>query len=91
MLSAALLLAAGLTITRLQAPIIPQGSAATPIEPRGFMPIVSPRDGDLTVSALYGYRLNWQTTFYLGYGDFMLMDQSARLLPNRRSVFMKAS
>ncbi|HLJ73254.1 MAG TPA: DUF5916 domain-containing protein, partial [Thermoanaerobaculia bacterium] len=26
---------------------------------------VSPRDGDLTVSALYGYRLNWQTTFYV--------------------------
>jgi hypothetical protein len=52
---------------------------------------VSPRDGDLTLSALYGYRVNWQTTFYIGYGDFRLLDETERLLPNRRSVFMKAS
>ena len=52
---------------------------------------VSPRDGDFTLSALYGYRVNWQTTFYVGYGDFRLLDESARMLPNRRSVFMKAS
>jgi len=52
---------------------------------------VSPRDGDLTISALYGYRLNWQTTFYVGYGDFRLLDDSQRLLPSRRSLFMKAS
>jgi uncharacterized protein DUF5916 len=52
---------------------------------------VSPRDGDLALSALYGYRLNWQTTFYIGYGDFRLLDETARLLPSRRSVFMKAS
>jgi hypothetical protein len=53
--------------------------------------VVSPRDGDLTLSALYGYRLNWQTTFFIGYGDFRLLDDAQRLLPNRRSVFLKAS
>jgi uncharacterized protein DUF5916/cellulose/xylan binding protein with CBM9 domain len=53
--------------------------------------VVSPRDGDLTLSALYGYRVNWQTTFFIGYGDFRLLDETARLLPNHRSVFMKAS
>ena len=52
---------------------------------------VSPRDGDLTLSALYGYRINWQTTFFIGYGDLRLLDETARLLPNHRSVFMKAS
>jgi hypothetical protein len=52
---------------------------------------VSPRDGDLTLSALYGYRINWQTTFFIGYGDFRLLDETARLMPNHRSVFMKAS
>ena len=52
---------------------------------------VSPRDGDFTLSALYGYRLNWQTTFFLGYGDFRLLDENNRFLPTRRSVFMKAS
>jgi hypothetical protein len=35
--------------------------------------------------------VNWQTTFFIGYGDFRLLDESARLLPNRRSLFMKAS
>jgi len=58
---------------------------------RLYSAVVSPRDGDLTLSALYGYRLNWQTTFYVGYGDFRLLDETDRLLPNRRSVFMKAS
>ena len=52
---------------------------------------VSPRDGDFTLSALYGYRVNWQTTFFIGYGDFRLLDETERLLPNHRSVFMKAS
>ena len=56
-----------------------------------YVDTVSPRDGDLTISALYGYRVNWQTTFYIGYGDFRLLDETDRLLPNRRSVFMKAS
>src|SRR5437867_2351191 len=58
---------------------------------RLYAAAVSPRDGDLTLSALYGYRVNWQTTFYVGYGDFRLLDETERLLPNRRSVFMKAS
>ena len=53
--------------------------------------VVSPRDGDLTLSALYGYRVNWQTTFFIGYGDLRLLDETARLLPSHRSVFMKAS
>ena len=27
------------------------------------------KDANLGVSGLYGYRLNWQTTFFVGYGD----------------------
>ena len=52
---------------------------------------VSPRDGDFTLSALYGYRLNWQTTFFVGYGDFRLLDENDRFMPDSRSVFMKMS
>ena len=52
---------------------------------------VSPRDADFTLSALYGYRLNWQTTFYVGFGDYRLLDETYRLQPSQRSVFMKAS
>ena len=58
---------------------------------RLYTSAVSPRDGDLTFSALYGYRLNWQTTFFIGYGDVRVLDETERMLPNRRSVFMKAS
>lgn len=56
-----------------------------------YSSLVTPRDGDLTLSFLYGYRLNWQTTFYVGYGDFRLLDENNRLAPNSRSVFAKAS
>jgi len=52
---------------------------------------VSPRDADFTLSALYGYRLNWQTTFYVGFGDYRLLDETDRMQPTQRSVFMKAS
>ena len=58
---------------------------------RLYIATVSPRDGDFTLSALYGYRVNWQTTFFVGYGDFRLLDENDRFLPTNRSVFMKAS
>jgi hypothetical protein len=52
---------------------------------------VDEHDGDLTLSALYGYRLNWQTTFYLGYGDLRSLDERDRLTYGSRSLFMKVS
>ena len=52
---------------------------------------VTPRDGDLSLSLLYGYRVNWLTTFYIGYGDYRLLDENDRFLPMQRSVFAKAS
>lgn len=58
---------------------------------RLYSQVVSPRDGDITLSALYGYRVNWQTTFFAGYGDFRLLDENDRFLPERRSVFVKVS
>lgn len=53
---------------------------------------VTPRDGDFSLSLLYGYRINWLTTFYIGYGDYRLLDDNNnRLMPMQRSVFAKAS
>ena len=52
---------------------------------------VTPRDGDMTLSALYGYRVNWQTSLFIGYGDFRLLDDHDRFLPTNRSVFAKVS
>lgn len=58
---------------------------------RLYSAVVDDHDGDLTLSALYGYRLNWQTTFYLGYGDLRSLDERDRLTCGSRSVFMKVS
>jgi hypothetical protein len=49
------------------------------------------RSGDFSLSALYGYRVNWQTTFFIGYGDAHLLDESDRLTRESRSLFMKVS
>ena len=59
--------------------------------PRLYKESVTPRDGDITLSALYGYRLNWQTSLFIGYGDFRLLDETDRFLPTTRSVFAKVS
>lgn len=49
------------------------------------------RSGGFTTSLLYGYRLNWQTVFYAGYGDERLLDESARLRRNGSTLFAKVS
>jgi len=49
------------------------------------------RSGGFTTSLLYGYRLNWQTVFYAGYGDERLLDENARLRRNGNSIFAKVS
>jgi hypothetical protein len=49
------------------------------------------RSGGFTTSLLYGYRLNWQTVFYAGYGDERLLDDTARMRRNGSSIFAKVS
>ncbi len=49
------------------------------------------RSGGLTTSLLYGYRLNWQTVFYAGYGDERLLDETARLRRHGSTLFAKVS
>lgn len=49
------------------------------------------RSGGFTTSLLYGYRLNWQTVFYAGYGDERLLDETARMRRNGSSIFAKVS
>jgi hypothetical protein len=52
---------------------------------------VDDREGALTLSALYGYKINWQTTFFLGFGDWSTLDETNRLARDGRSVFLKMS
>jgi len=49
------------------------------------------RSGGFTTSLLYGYRLNWQTVFYAGYGDERLLDDEARMRRHGSALFAKVS
>jgi hypothetical protein len=49
------------------------------------------RDGTFLGSILYGYRLNWQTVLFVGYGDNGVIDESNSLVRTGRSFFFKVS
>jgi len=49
------------------------------------------RDESLTASALFAYKLNWQTVLFLGYGDERALSLADRLEPTGREVFFKVS
>jgi hypothetical protein len=52
---------------------------------------VIPSTGALTLSALYAYKLNWQTVFFLGYGDNSVLWDNDEFETSERSVFLKIS
>ena len=47
------------------------------------------RDRSVSLSGLYAYRLNWQTVFFLGFGDSSITADRGQLVHQPRSVFMK--
>jgi hypothetical protein len=49
------------------------------------------RNGGFTASALYAYRLNWQTLFFVGYGDERTLDGRETLRRSGRTLFMKVA
>jgi hypothetical protein len=65
--------------------------AGTQRDPALYPYPVSSRSGDLNGSLLYAYRVNWQTLFYVGYGDDRTLDEKARLVRTGRQVFFKIS
>lgn len=46
---------------------------------------------DLTGSALLGYKLNWQTVLFVGFGDARTLDEQGELAPAARQAFFKVS
>jgi hypothetical protein len=57
-----------------------------------YISSVRERDDARSLSALFGYRLNWQTVLYLGYDDERaIVDASGVLLPASRTLFFKVS
>jgi len=49
------------------------------------------RSGDFSASALFSYRLNWQTALFVGYGDERALDERERLARTERQLFVKLS
>jgi len=52
---------------------------------------VDEHSGTLDLSALFAYKLNWQTVFFLGYGDQSALTEAEEFEPAARSAFLKVS
>ena len=52
---------------------------------------VARKDGGFDGSALFAYKLNWQTVLFLGYGDNRALQGNGDLKPAGRQFFLKVS
>jgi Domain of unknown function (DUF5916) len=52
---------------------------------------IAPIEGGFSGSALFAYKLNWQTVLFLGYGDERALVAEDRLEPTGRELFLKVS
>ncbi len=54
--------------------------------------IVDQHSGDLSSQALFAYKLNWQTVFYVGYSDLQeVLNEDGEFEPSNRQFFAKVS
>jgi hypothetical protein len=54
--------------------------------------LVDQHSGDLSSQLLFAYKLNWQTVFYVGYGDLQeVTNQEGDFEPSNRQFFAKVS
>ena len=54
-------------------------------------PVVA-KEGSFAGSALFSYKLNWQSVLFVGYGDARALDEvNYTLLPTGRQFFLKVS
>jgi hypothetical protein len=60
-------------------------------DPRLYTFAVDARSGSFAGSALFAYKLNWQTVLFVGYADDRLQDPSGDLQRADRAVFIKVS
>jgi hypothetical protein len=56
-----------------------------------YLQPVTGLDRNFTGSALFAYTPNWQTVFYLGYGDSRALDANRALVEAGREFFLKVS
>jgi hypothetical protein len=60
-------------------------------DPTLYTDTVERRTAGLSASALFAYKLNWQTVMFVGYGDNRELDDADALAPTDRQVFFKLS
>lgn len=60
-------------------------------DPSLYLSEVAGRDASFGGSALFAYKLNWQTVLFVGYGDSRALSESDTLVPSSRQLFMKLS
>jgi hypothetical protein len=60
-------------------------------DPSLYTAAVDKREGDLTASALFAYKLNWQTVLFIGYGDTRTLTQDDHYAKADRQFFLKLS
>ncbi|HJZ12796.1 MAG TPA: hypothetical protein VJ521_11635, partial [Acidobacteriota bacterium] len=60
-------------------------------DPNLYTFVADRRDGSFLGSILYGYRLNWQTVLFVGFGHNGFVDESNSLVNTDRSFFVKVS
>jgi hypothetical protein len=63
----------------------------TEYDPALYLFPVPARDGGFSSSALFSYKLNWQTVLFVGYGDERTLLEDASLLRTSNVVFVKVS
>jgi hypothetical protein len=64
---------------------------STDRDPALFIASQTARDGLFSGSALFAYKINWQSVMFIGYGDDRTLDDSRQLQRADRSIFVKLS
>ncbi len=64
---------------------------ATTRDPSLFTAAIDRRSADFSGSALFAYKLNWQSVMFVGYGDDRELADQRRLAPLDRQFFVKLS
>jgi len=59
--------------------------------PALYLTPVTPAEGTFSATALFAYKLNWQSVLFIGYGDDRELADQRRLQPADRQFFVKLS
>jgi hypothetical protein len=64
---------------------------STDRDPSLYLTEVPARSGTYSASALFAYKLNWQSVLFVGYGDDRALSEVNRLQKTDRQLFVKVS